>query len=160
MRGFPGRPDFPADLPCAKLAGRAVHCSVQCAPPVGYKRRRQGSITIPSPTMVHLTSCLLLVLSSMALASARAQDYDYEESASPAPGTDAHPLCECYNPFSGTRNGYRGNPDTLCDDKQGPGFCYVKCDGACRDESPTASSYRCKSTLACKAELGLDLNRG
>ena len=51
-------------------------------------------------------------------------------------------VCECINPFSGTSRAYRGNPDTLCDTNQGPGFCYVACDGACRDQMDTASVGR------------------
>merc|ERR1712228_769359 len=36
------------------------------------------------------------------------------------------PLCDCINPFVGTRNAYRGDSDALCG-SGGPGFCYVPC---------------------------------
>ena len=61
-------------------------------------------------------------------------------SASPSYWPPA-PLCECTNPFLGTVNSYRGDPDSLCS-PAGPGFCYVACDGACRDQRKTASAAR------------------
>merc|ERR1712038_155580 len=66
-------------------------------------------------------------------------------SASPAP------LCDCINPFQGTNQAYRGDPDSLCG-SGGPGFCYVACNGACRDQKQTASASRCQSTLACDVQ--------
>merc|ERR1712029_47934 len=70
-------------------------------------------------------------------------DYDY----------DCPKLCECINPFSGTSNGYRGNPDNLCGD-DGPGQCYVPCDADCSDIQPAASSARCFSKFACGVWTG------
>merc|ERR1712055_127464 len=67
-------------------------------------------------------------------------------------------VCECTNPFQGTRNHYRGDPEALCSDF-GPGFCYVDCNRACRDEKPTASRGRCQSTLACGVYHGDLLER-
>merc|ERR1712203_294600 len=61
--------------------------------------------------------------------------------------------CECINPFEGTTKHYRGDPESLCSNF-GPGFCYVACNGECRDEKPTASWRRCQSSLACKVYTG------
>merc|ERR1712038_146404 len=71
----------------------------------------------------------------------------------PAPDPDPAPLCECINPHKGTTNAYRGNPDALCG-PGGPGYCYVDCNGACCDQQPTASPYRCQSTAACDVHNG------
>ena len=62
-------------------------------------------------------------------------------SASPSGYWPPAPLCQCTNPFLGTRNSYRGDPDSLCS-PGGPGFCYVACDRACRDQRDTASAAR------------------
>merc|ERR1712038_375423 len=80
-------------------------------------------------------------------ASPHAWSYD------PAPPA---PLCECINPFQCTNQAYRGDPVALCG-SGGPGFCYVDCNGACRDQQQTASPSRCQSTLACRVEDGLIL---
>jgi len=72
--------------------------------------------------------------------------------AKPGWGSYAPP-CECINPFTGTANAWKGNPDTLCG-RGGPGFCYVDCNGACRDQQPTASPYRCQSEAACDVHCG------
>merc|ERR1712061_99644 len=58
------------------------------------------------------------------------------------------PLCDCINPFQGTKQAYLGDPDSLCG-SGGPGHCYVACNGACRDQIQTKSASRCQSTLAC-----------
>merc|ERR1712233_99602 len=62
-------------------------------------------------------------------------------------------VCECINPFQGTNQHYRGDPEALCSDL-GPGFCYVECNHACRDQKQTASRGRCQSTLACAVYRG------
>merc|ERR1712038_1396336 len=72
--------------------------------------------------------------------------------AKPGWGSSAPP-CECINPFQGTINAYRGNPDSLCY-TGGPGWCYVACNGACRDQQQTASAARCQSDLACCVHKG------
>merc|ERR1712223_9764 len=51
--------------------------------------------------------------------------------------------CECINPFTGTANAWKGNPDYLCAN-DGPGFCYVACNNTCRDQQPTADTNRCQ----------------
>merc|ERR1712130_637690 len=72
-------------------------------------------------------------------------------------------LCECINPFQDTRNHYRGDPEALCS-HFGPGFCYVECNQACRDQKFTATRGRCQSSLACAVHRGdilekvMDLN--
>jgi len=71
---------------------------------------------------------------------------------------DHKSFCECINPFLGSRNAYRGDPDNLCG-SSGPGFCYVKCDSECTDLSPTASASRCQSSLACDVGSGEILYR-
>merc|ERR1712038_565370 len=71
----------------------------------------------------------------------------------PAPVPDPAPLCDCINPFQGTINAYRGDPDSLCY-TGGPGWCYVACNGACRDQEQTASAARCQSDLACDVHRG------
>jgi len=66
--------------------------------------------------------------------------------------THPHPaLCECINPFQGTRLEARGDPDHLCHDK---GLCYVACDGGCKDQAPTSHAHTCQSALACEDTLG------
>merc|ERR1712010_95491 len=67
------------------------------------------------------------------------------------------PHCECINPFTETEpdKAYRGDPDTLCGPK-GPGVCYVDCNADCRDNEPTASASRCKSSLACDVFNGIE----
>jgi len=64
------------------------------------------------------------------------------------PRGQPQPLCECINPFVGTRNAYRGNPESLCG-SGGPGFCYVPCNADCSDIQPTSSASRCQSVKAC-----------
>merc|ERR1712038_267685 len=71
----------------------------------------------------------------------------------PAPAPNPARLCDCINPFQGTINAYRGDPDSLCAEG-GPGWCYVDCNGACRDQQQTASAYRCQSDLACCVHRG------
>merc|ERR1712038_1873716 len=67
------------------------------------------------------------------------------------PAPPAPLLCDCINPFHGTNQAYRGDPDSLCG-SGGPGFCYVACNGACRDQEQTASNARCQSILACDVQ--------
>ena len=55
------------------------------------------------------------------------------------------PSCECINPFLGTKRAYRGDPEALCGPR-GPGFCYVACNDACRDQKPTATAARSANT--------------
>merc|ERR1712055_113293 len=86
---------------------------------------------------------LLSALVSASTATFQWPPYHYEPA----------PLCECINPFLGTKNHYRGDPEALCSDF-GPGFCYVECSRACSDEKPTASRGRCQSTLACAVHHG------
>merc|ERR1711997_471397 len=66
------------------------------------------------------------------------------------------PLCDCINPFVGTRNAYRGDSDALCG-SGGPGFCYVPCDADCSDIQPTSSASRCQSANACDVQHGIKL---
>merc|ERR1719273_2934029 len=73
--------------------------------------------------------------------------------ANPGWGYPPAPLCDCINPFQGTINSYRGDPDSLCG-CGGPGWCYVDCNSACRDQQQTASNARCQSTLACCVHRG------
>merc|ERR1712025_5741 len=102
------------------------------------------STTTPTiPAKMHLKSIIsfsLLVLFSATV------------DAAPRKRASHHGLCECINPFQGTKNAYRGDPEQLCNN--GPGFCYVRCDHSCRDQSPTASYGRCQSSLACDAYNG------
>ena len=107
--------------------------------------------------MVHLASYLLLVLSTMAHASAGNNNSDDIWDPTTELPKEDEPFCECYNPYSG-RLAYKGLPEILCDASINPGFCYVECNGACRDQSP-AGYNRCQSTLACSALNGLVLNK-
>merc|ERR1719510_1162943 len=67
--------------------------------------------------------------------------------------------CECINPFGPVGpNGWKGNPDYLCAG-DGPGFCYVACNSACRDQEPAASHGRCQSTAACEVHNGSCLEK-
>ena len=86
------------------------------------------------PDSTNTTSMQLLVFVTVALlASTSASPYgSWGGSAGGA-------LCECINPFQGTINAYRGDPDTLCG---GPGFCYVACNNACSDQMQTARAAR------------------
>merc|ERR1712088_994012 len=92
--------------------------------------------------------CFVLVLAFVALATALPYG--------PGPRIGGDKLCECVNPFHGTRNAYRGDSDNLCGDN-GPGFCYVDCEADCSDIQPTASSSRCQSRNACNVETGVQL---
>merc|ERR1712183_995450 len=74
----------------------------------------------------------------------------------PMPQIGRGGLCDCINPFLGTRNQYRGDPESLCG-SGGPGFCYVAY-GACRDQTPTASASRYQSRLARDALRGAILS--
>ena len=66
------------------------------------------------------------------------------------------PLCDCINPFVGTRNAYRGDSESLCG-SGGPGFCYVPCDADCSDIQPTSTASRCQSVNACDVQGGIKL---
>jgi len=68
------------------------------------------------------------------------------------------PLCECINPFVGTRNAYRGNPESLCG-SGGPGFCYVPCNADCSDIQLTSSASRCQSANACDVQQNQNQNQ-
>ena len=72
------------------------------------------------------------------------------------PRGQPQPLCECINPFVGTRNAYRGDSDALCG-SGGPGFCYVPCNADCSDIQPTSSASRCQSANACDVQQGIKL---
>ena len=90
------------------------------------------SIYFPPPDSTNTTSMKLLVFVTAALLAST--------SASPQGSWGgAAAFCECINPFQGTINAYRGDPDSLCG---GPGFCYVACNDACRDQKQTASAAR------------------
>merc|ERR1712192_194738 len=66
------------------------------------------------------------------------------------------PLCDCINPFVGTRNAYRGDSESLCG-SGGPGFCHVPCDADCSDIQPTSTASRCQSVNACDVQGGIKL---
>merc|ERR1712038_745224 len=84
-------------------------------------------------TAAALIGIFLLAGVSDTFASPRAWGYH------PAPPA---PLCECINAYLSI---------LTCRDA---GWCYVACDGACRDQQQTASTARCQSTAACCVHRG------
>merc|ERR1712037_524794 len=54
-----------------------------------------------------------------------------------------------------TRQGIQGRPGHPVW-TQGAWGCYVDCNADCRDNEPTASASRCKSTLACDVFNGIE----
>jgi len=54
--------------------------------------------------------------------------------------------CNCINPFLGTANENKGDPESLCkSDKQ----CYIPCNASCYDIQATSNASRCKSKFSC-----------
>merc|ERR1712032_1653114 len=54
--------------------------------------------------------------------------------------------CECINPFLGTPDSYKGDPDSLCKSAK---KCFIPCDADCGDIQNTSNASRCESRLAC-----------
>merc|ERR1712029_501165 len=121
-------------------------------PPASAARRRR------SPQRKHFKEsmaakgvlCFVLISALATLATSRSPPAGYVYN---------QPHCECFNPFAGTRNEYKGDADALCG-KGGPGFCYVPCDADCRDIQPTASASRCQSVAGCHVLNGTVLAYG